>query len=139
MAENNTASNDSYANRPEQMGHSEKPLIINGRYHGRLPKSIRAVKNNEERREYPRTILICLDGTGDRFDADNSNVVHFVSCLKKHNPNKQVTYYQAGIGTYNSGGMQNGIGAALDMAVGSGLGEALFSHSSIRLIVSTTR
>jgi uncharacterized protein (DUF2235 family) len=66
---------------------------------------------------------MCLDGTGDRFDGDNSNIVHFVSCLKKHDPADQVTYYQSGIGTYDQGGLQNGFGAAMDMAVGSGLGK----------------
>jgi uncharacterized protein (DUF2235 family) len=35
-----------------------------------------------------RTLIICLDGTGDRFDSDNSNVVHFVSCLKKDTPDQ---------------------------------------------------
>jgi uncharacterized protein (DUF2235 family) len=35
---------------------------------------------------------------------------------------RQVTYYQSGIGTYDKGGLKNGIGAAMDMAVGSGLG-----------------
>jgi uncharacterized protein (DUF2235 family) len=60
--------------------------------------------------------------TSDRFDNDNSNVVHFVSCLKKHTKSEQVTYYQSGIGTYDKGGLQAGIGAAMDMAVGSGLG-----------------
>ena len=62
------------------------------------------------------------DGTGDQFDGDNSNVVHFVSCLRKHTLGKQVTYYQSGIGTYDKGGLRNGLGAAADMAVGSGLG-----------------
>jgi uncharacterized protein (DUF2235 family) len=87
----------------------------------RLPKSIRASRDSK-RIQHPRTLIICLDGTGDQFDNDNSNVVHFVSCLKKHEPEKQVTYYQSGIGTYDQGGLQNGIGAAMDMAVGSGLG-----------------
>jgi hypothetical protein len=88
----------------------------------RLPKSIRALKDSRKLQHHPRTLIICLDGTGDRFDNDNSNVVHFVSCLKKHEPEKQVTYYQSGIGTYDQGGLQNGIGAAMDMAVGSGVG-----------------
>lgn len=37
-----------------------------------------------------RTIIICLDGTGDKFDNDNSNIVHLVGCLKKDDAN-QVT------------------------------------------------
>ena len=87
-----------------------------------LPKSIRALKHSEKASTHGRTVVICLDGTGDRFDNDNSNVVNFVSCLKKHTFGQQVTYYQSGIGTYDKGGLKNGIGAALDMAVGSGLG-----------------
>jgi hypothetical protein len=87
-----------------------------------LPVSIRALKNSAKSTDHGRTAIICLDGTGDQFDNDNSNVVHFVSCLKKHTPGQQVTYYQSGIGTYDSGGLKNGVGAALDMAVGSGLG-----------------
>ena len=89
----------------------------------RLPKSIRALKDAKDAKAHPRTIVICLDGTGDQFDSDNSNIVNFVSCLKKHNPSEQMTYYQSGIGTYDTGGMKNGIGAAMDMAVGSGLGK----------------
>ncbi|KAI1744689.1 hypothetical protein F4680DRAFT_233438 [Xylaria scruposa] len=89
---------------------------------GRLPRTIRALKNAEDTKNHPRTLIICLDGTGDQFDNDNSNIVHFISCLKKHSPEQQVTYYQSGIGTYDKGGLKNGIGAALDMAVGSGLG-----------------
>ncbi|KAH7400322.1 hypothetical protein BKA64DRAFT_694829 [Cadophora sp. MPI-SDFR-AT-0126] len=88
---------------------------------GPLPKTIRAVRDSNA--EYPggRTLVICLDGTGDKFDNDNSNVVNFVACLKKDDPS-QVTYYQSGIGTYDGHGLKSGISAAVDMAVGSGLG-----------------
>jgi uncharacterized protein (DUF2235 family) len=87
-----------------------------------FPRSVRALRNANDTSDHGRTIVICLDGTGDQFDHDNSNVVHFVSCLRKHTPSKQVTYYQTGIGTYDKGGLQNGFRAAADMAVGSGLG-----------------
>ena len=30
-----------------------------------------------------RTLVLCFDGTGDQFDADNSNIVQLVSLLKK--------------------------------------------------------
>lgn len=86
-----------------------------------LPRNIYAARDGENFKPKGRTIIICLDGTGDKFDADNSNIVHFVSCLKKANPN-QITYYQSGIGTYDGGGLSNGVNAAFDMAVGSGLG-----------------
>ncbi|EKM61846.1 uncharacterized protein PHACADRAFT_248724 [Phanerochaete carnosa HHB-10118-sp] len=47
-----------------------------------------------------RTLVLCFDGTGDQFDADNSNVVQFFSMLKKDDRRQQMVYYQAGIGTY---------------------------------------
>ncbi|KUJ09694.1 uncharacterized protein LY89DRAFT_711013 [Mollisia scopiformis] len=89
-------------------------------HHGPLPTTIRAVRDSHSPAR-GRTLVVCLDGTGDSFDDDNSNVVNFVACLKKDDPN-QVTYYQAGIGTYGRKGLQSGFSAAIDMAVGSGLG-----------------
>jgi uncharacterized protein (DUF2235 family) len=47
-----------------------------------------------------RTVVLCFDGTGDQFDADNSNIVQLFSMLKKDDKSQQVVYYQAGIGTY---------------------------------------
>lgn len=41
-----------------------------------------------------RTLILCFDGTGDQFDADNSNVVHLVSMLRKNDRTKQMVYYQ---------------------------------------------
>lgn len=93
----------------------EKPRPVH------LPRSIRAVKNADEYRAKGRTLVVCLDGTGDKFDNDNSNIVLLVSCLKKDDKS-QATYYQAGIGTYGEGGLSGGVSAAMDMAVGSGLG-----------------
>jgi uncharacterized protein (DUF2235 family) len=37
----------------------------------------------------------------------NTNVVKFFSLLKKDDPEKQLVYYQAGIGTYTNPGMWN--------------------------------
>jgi hypothetical protein len=49
-----------------------------------------------------RTLVLCFDGTGDQFDADNSNIVQLFSLLKKDDSTKQMVYYQTGIGTYTS-------------------------------------
>ncbi|KAJ2925185.1 hypothetical protein H1R20_g11920, partial [Candolleomyces eurysporus] len=49
-----------------------------------------------------RTLVLCFDGTGDQFDGDNSNVVQFVSLLMKEDHDKQLVYYQTGIGTYTA-------------------------------------
>ncbi|KAF2663782.1 hypothetical protein BT63DRAFT_444260 [Microthyrium microscopicum] len=110
---------------PDFTPHVQPPEKIEAAMPDRLPRTIRAVRDNATEglvKEHPRTLVICLDGTGDQFDEDNSNIVYFVSCLMKHTPERQVTYYQSGIGTYGKGGLRNGIGAAADMAVGSGLG-----------------
>ena len=47
-----------------------------------------------------RTLVLCFDGTGDQFDSDNSNIVQLFSMLSKGDPDRQMVYYQAGIGTY---------------------------------------
>jgi uncharacterized protein (DUF2235 family) len=86
------------------------------------PRSLRALRDSKDADKHERTIVLCLDGTGDEFDADCSNIVQFVACLRKHTLGEQVTYYQSGIGTYDKGGLRSGLGAAADMAVGSGLG-----------------
>lgn len=88
---------------------------------GQLPATVQAIQDSRFSYSTTRTIVICLDGTGDKFDNDNSNVVNFVACLKKDDPS-QVTYYQSGIGTYDGHGLKNGFSAIVDMAVGSGLG-----------------
>ncbi|KAJ7058675.1 hypothetical protein C8F01DRAFT_1059392 [Mycena amicta] len=51
--------------------------------------------------EHPfRTLVLCFDGTGDQFDADNSNIIQLFSLLPKSDRSRQMVYYQAGIGTY---------------------------------------
>jgi uncharacterized protein (DUF2235 family) len=87
----------------------------------RIPTAIRAIQDSRDSDSCSRTLVICLDGTGDKFDNDNSNVVNFAACLKKDSAS-QITYYQSGIGTYDGHGMSRGFSAAADMAVGSGLG-----------------
>lgn len=87
----------------------------------KLPVDIAALEDSHHPHPKGRTLVVCLDGTGDQFDHDNSNVVHFVSTLKKDDPN-QVVYYQSGIGTYDGQGLSGGFSAAMDMAVGSSLG-----------------
>lgn len=87
----------------------------------KIPVNLSAVEDSHHLPPKGRTLVVCLDGTGDQFDHDNSNVVHFVATLKKDDPN-QVVYYQSGIGTYDGDGLSSGFAAAMDMAVGSSLG-----------------
>ncbi|KAG8739291.1 hypothetical protein FRC11_000776, partial [Ceratobasidium sp. 423] len=64
--------------------------------------------------------------TGDSFDQDNSNIVQFFQLLKKDDRNKQMVYYQAGIGT-SSKHFITPVGIALakaaDMAIAHGLAD----------------
>ncbi|KAG8856463.1 hypothetical protein FRB96_006429 [Tulasnella sp. 330] len=47
-----------------------------------------------------RTLVLCFDGTGNSFDDENTNIVRLFSALDKTRPDKQLCYYQPGIGTY---------------------------------------
>ncbi|KAJ3522503.1 hypothetical protein NMY22_g11861 [Coprinellus aureogranulatus] len=69
-----------------------------------------------------RTLVLCFDGTGDEFDADNSNVVNFFSALSKGDPDNQMVYYQTGIGTYGGNPVLTKTSEVLDEAVAWNLG-----------------
>jgi uncharacterized protein (DUF2235 family) len=45
-----------------------------------------------------KNIVICLDGTGDQFREENTNVVKLFRILARH-PQEQVAYYNPGVGT----------------------------------------
>ncbi|KAM0748030.1 hypothetical protein T439DRAFT_328684 [Meredithblackwellia eburnea MCA 4105] len=86
-----------------------------------IPEYVAARRAAFPKREN-RTLVLCFDGTGDQFDADNTNVVRLFEALKKSDPT-QLIYYQSGIGTYSGRSqLKGGISSLLDMAVGSGLG-----------------
>jgi hypothetical protein len=52
----------------------------------------------------PRTLVLCFDGTASQYMSANTNVVKLYSMLRK-DKTEQVTYYQAGIGTYYEPGV----------------------------------
>lgn len=90
----------------------------------RVPPTIRAVQDSRTIPPVGRTVCVLLDGTGDMFDDDNSNIVKLFQALRKDHPG-QICYYQTGVGTYTSsakGTLKTGLSAALDMAVGASLG-----------------
>ncbi|KAI5998211.1 hypothetical protein EDD15DRAFT_2409066 [Pisolithus albus] len=75
-----------------------------------------------------RTLVLCFDGTGDQFDADNSNVVQFFSMLKKDDPREQMVYYQAGIGTYTVPQIATPLHAKLSKIIDLMVGNHLDAH-----------
>ncbi|KAG8921367.1 hypothetical protein FRC01_000290 [Tulasnella sp. 417] len=48
----------------------------------------------------PRTLILCFDGTNDKFDETSTNIIRLFAALEKGRPNEQLVYYQPGIGTY---------------------------------------
>ncbi|KAJ7053865.1 hypothetical protein C8F01DRAFT_503659 [Mycena amicta] len=109
---------DAYSGFPKRS--SPPPMPVNGR---KLNLEETIPPENEH-----RTLVLCFDGTGDQFDDDNSNVVNFFSLLKKDDPNQQLVYYQAGIGTYNIPQVARPWLAKLHRAVDAMLGYHLNSH-----------
>lgn len=81
----------------ELSGASELTLL-----HSEQPTSnpsirIPPISNPSPARPRKRTLVLCFDGTGDQFNATNSNVVKFVSVLKKDDSSQQMVYYQVRI------------------------------------------
>ncbi|TFK86941.1 hypothetical protein K466DRAFT_491820 [Polyporus arcularius HHB13444] len=75
-----------------------------------------------------RTLVLCFDGTGDQFSAENSNVVTFFSLLKKDSPKEQMVYYQPGIGTYISTTNVTGLKSKVDKVLDEMLAWNLSNH-----------
>ncbi|PWN31518.1 uncharacterized protein FA14DRAFT_127492 [Meira miltonrushii] len=88
-----------------------------------FPPILAALQDNTTQAHRARNVIVCLDGSGDQFDNDNSNVVKFFAALKKDCPT-QLTYYQTGVGTYYGsckGSIKKGFSAGWDIAVGASL------------------
>jgi uncharacterized protein (DUF2235 family) len=71
-----------------------------------------------------RNLVVCCDGTANEFAHHKTNVIKLYSTLV-HDPDRQLTYYQPGIGTMEAPGAVTNIGRkvtrVLGMAVGFGL------------------
>ncbi|KAF5372302.1 hypothetical protein D9615_009237 [Tricholomella constricta] len=75
-----------------------------------------------------RTLVLCFDGTGDQFDSDNSNIVEFFTMLKKDDREKQMVYYQAGIGTYTSPQVATPLAAKISKTLDEAIAWNLSAH-----------
>ncbi|GJE97838.1 DUF2235 domain-containing protein [Phanerochaete sordida] len=75
-----------------------------------------------------RTLVLCFDGTGDQFDADNSNVVQLFSMLKKDDRRQQMVYYQAGIGTYVTPQVATPLAAKISKTLDEAIAWNLHAH-----------
>ncbi|KAI9442825.1 hypothetical protein BJY52DRAFT_1194667 [Lactarius psammicola] len=84
--------------------------------------------NNRPFTLQPRTIVLCFDGTGDQFDADNTNVVRFCSTLEKGDKDQQMVYYQSGVGTFTTPQVVTPIRAAFQKYVNLAVANHLDAH-----------
>ncbi|KAF8215371.1 hypothetical protein K438DRAFT_1801131 [Mycena galopus ATCC 62051] len=75
-----------------------------------------------------RCLILCFDGTGDQFDADNSNIVQLVSAMKKDDRTKQMVYYQSGIGTYMSPKVANPLLTKISLTLDAAIAWNLDAH-----------
>jgi hypothetical protein len=75
---------------------SEQPLVDVNQPHPEQSESLECgqatIPPSDPGRK--RTLVLCFDGTGDQFDADNSNIVQLLSLLKKDDNSQQMVYYQ---------------------------------------------
>ncbi len=71
-----------------------------------------------------KNIVICLDGTGNQFKEDNSNVVKLYRVLKR-DPKVQVAYYDPGVGTLADPDYKTPVAKKLNKAFGLAFGRGL--------------
>jgi uncharacterized protein (DUF2235 family) len=71
----------------------------------------------------PKNIIICCDGTNNKFGRKNSNVVKLFSILK--NSNEQICYYDPGVGTMADTGWLSPIKKKLSIIFGQAFGLGL--------------
>ncbi|KAI9449825.1 hypothetical protein BJY52DRAFT_1126411 [Lactarius psammicola] len=85
-----------------------------------------------------RTLVLCFDGTGDRFDADNTNIVQFSSFLKKDDKKQQMVYYQSGVGTFTIPQVITPVKAFIQKYVNMAIANHLDAHIMGTLLLDRT-
>ncbi|KAH8987402.1 hypothetical protein EDB86DRAFT_3082313 [Lactarius hatsudake] len=76
----------------------------------------------------PRTLILCFDGTSDKYDKDSTNVVKLYSLFNKDHVDQQLCYYQAGIGTYTAPGLISSIGKLVAKTLDKAIAWYLYQH-----------
>ena len=74
----------------------------------------------------PKNLVICLDGTGAQPRATgNTNVVRLYSMLDLSDPEKQIAYYDPGVGTFSAAGAWTPLARWWSRTVGLAFGNGL--------------
>ena len=74
----------------------------------------------------PKNIVVCLDGTGNQFKEDNSNVVKLFRTIVRSTD--QVAFYDAGVGTLADPQFRTPVGKRFSKWLGLGLGIGLLKN-----------
>lgn len=71
-----------------------------------------------------RNLVVCLDGTGNQLKAHgrDTNVVLLYQMLVANQPDRQLTYYDPGVGTFSAGGAWTPVGRTVSRLAGLGMG-----------------
>ncbi|QRV84437.1 CVNH domain protein [Ceratobasidium sp. AG-Ba] len=75
-----------------------------------------------------RSLVLCFDGTSNHFSNKNTNVVKFMELLKKNDPDRQLVYYQTGVGTYAPPGLTTKFGLSVATTLDKGFALFLYQH-----------
>ncbi|KAI9444644.1 hypothetical protein H4582DRAFT_2179150, partial [Lactarius indigo] len=76
----------------------------------------------------PRTLILCFDGTSDKYDKTNTNVVKLYSLFNKDHAGEQLCYYQAGVGTYTEPGLISSITQWVAKTLDKAIAWYLYQH-----------
>ena len=71
-----------------------------------------------------KNIVICLDGTGNQFKEENTNVVKLFRVLER-NPKTQLAYYNPGVGTLADPAYVTPMAKRINKWLGLGFGRGL--------------
>src|SRR2546425_1437498 len=70
----------------------------------------------------PKNIVICCDGTGNKYSNRNTNVVKLYAVLDLDDTTRQVAYYHAGLGTMGSPNALNRVARLWTKTIGLAFG-----------------
>ncbi|KAH9485777.1 hypothetical protein JR316_0002692 [Psilocybe cubensis] len=91
---------------------AEGPTLISPRSLQTSSCSCKRLENGE----FGRNLVVCVDGTANKFGMQNTNVVELYSRLVKDDT--QLTYYNSGIGTHAGKAKPSFLTQAFEMAIG---------------------
>ena len=72
-----------------------------------------------------RNIVVCCDGTGNEYGKKNTNVVEVYKTLDLEYPEKQIAYYDPGVGTMGDPALSTGVGKTVNKGLGLAFGRGM--------------